>query len=399
MELLHEIDPDLLQKAADIAINRYPNLRVRLRRGVFWNFLEKNDRPLRIQPETAWPCAPLDSRAEDGYFLRILYYRCTISVEMFHALTDGTGAMEFLKTVVYHYLTLVGKTIPDQGMILQGDDLPDRHEQEDSFTRYYRPEKRPQPKEPKAFLLEGTHFEPAGCNVLSGEMQAEKIHAAAKRRNVTITAYLTAALILSIRDSCMDFGYLAPRRPVTVSVPVNLRTLFPSRTMRNFFAVANVCVPLKEEMGFEEILEKVCTELSEKTSRSHLERQIMQNVRLERNLAVKFVPLFLKKMILREAFLLRGENCKTITISNLGRVRLPEEMAAETACASLTLYPTEKSPVNCGVCTLGDSLIMTFNRTIMESDLIRRFFRFVMEDAGTQVKIRTNNWGYPHETM
>ena len=90
------------------------------------------------------------------------------------------------------------------------------------------------------------------------------------RRNVTITAYLTAALILAIRDSCMDFGYLSPRRPVTVSVPVNLRTLFPSRTMRNFFAVANVCVPLKEEMGFEEILEKVCTELSEKTSRSHL---------------------------------------------------------------------------------------------------------------------------------
>ena len=152
-------------------------------------------------------------------------------------------------------------------------------------------------------------------------------------------------------------------------------------------------------MGFDEILTEVRRELAAKSARPRLEELIAENVRLERNLAVKFVPLFLKKLILREAFNLRGENCKTITISNLGRIRMPADMAAEIARAQLILYPTFKSPANCGVCTFGDVLTFSFSRTILENDFIRQFFRFLADDAGVQIEIHSNNWGYPHETM
>lgn len=399
MELRREINPELLQKAAELAIQRYPVLQVKIRRGVFWNFFDQNERPLKVQPETAYPCAPLEPRANNGYFLRVLYYRCTISVEMFHSLTDGTGALEFLKTIVYQYLLFTGKEIRDEGLVIRPDDVPSRYEMEDSFTRYYRPVKVRRRKEPRAFRLEGTPFEPLGNNVLTGDMSAGQIHAAAKRRGATVTEYLTAALIQAIRESRMEYGYFQSRRPVTISIPVNLRAVFPSRTLRNFFGVANVCVSLREEMGFDEILTEVRRELAAKSARPRLEELIAENVRLERNLAVKFVPLFLKKLILREAFNLRGENCKTITISNLGRIRMPADMAAEIARAQLILYPTFKSPANCGVCTFGDVLTFSFSRTILENDFIRQFFRFLADDAGVQIEIHSNNWGYPHETM
>ena len=234
---------------------------------------------------------------------------------------------------------------------------------------------------------------------LAGDMSASAVHAAARRRGATVTEYLTAALIQAIRESRMDYGFFQARRPVTVSIPVNLRAVFPSRTLRNFFGVANVCVRLQEDMDFDDILWAVRQELQNKSARPRLEEMIAENVRLERNLAVKVVPLFLKKLILREAFNLRGENCKTITISNLGRLRLPEDMAAHVRRTRLVLYPTVKSPANCGVCTFGDILTFSFTRTILENDFIRQFFRFLQEDAGVEIEIHTNNWGYPNETM
>lgn len=38
------------------------------------------------------------------------YYRNRINLEVFHVLTDGTGAMNFLKTLVSNYLALAENT-------------------------------------------------------------------------------------------------------------------------------------------------------------------------------------------------------------------------------------------------------------------------------------------------
>lgn len=101
-----------------MALKRYPLLAVKLRRGVFWNFFDKNESPILIAEEMNYPCSPLVPKQNRGYFLRVLYYKQQISLEVFHALTDGTGAIEFLKTLLYQYFRLKGKEIDPQGIVL-----------------------------------------------------------------------------------------------------------------------------------------------------------------------------------------------------------------------------------------------------------------------------------------
>ncbi len=392
VRLKENVDPERLQSAAEMALKRYPLLAVKLRRGVFWNFFDKNESPILIAEEMNYPCSPLVPKQNRGYFLRVLYYKQQISLEVFHALTDGTGAIEFLKTLLYQYFRLKGKEIDPQGIVLLPGQVPEQSELDDSFRKYYKPVKKVRVKRQPSFRIVGTPLEPFGNNIVHGVFPAKALNSHAKSKGATLTEYLTACLIYAIYLSYLQYGL--QKEPVVISVPVNLRKLFPSKTLRNFFAVANIGATVDAEIGFDALLKRVSKEMKAKTSKEALQEIISDNVHLERNYGVKFVPLFLKNIVLKQAFNIQGENLKTITISNLGNIRFPADMAGEIEEVSVILYPTVKSPVNCGMCTFGDRLNISFARTIRESDMIFRFFKLIAEDSGLEPEIYSNDWGF-----
>ena len=51
--LWDEIDPELLQEAVLLAIQERPQFQVRIRRGIFWHYMEDTD----IQPVVTWSTA------------------------------------------------------------------------------------------------------------------------------------------------------------------------------------------------------------------------------------------------------------------------------------------------------------------------------------------------------
>src|SRR5690625_4332735 len=128
----------LLQKALDTVIKRFPTLAVRVRKGLFWDFMEDNEEKLIIQKETTYPCHPINPRENNGYLFRVVYFKQRISVEIFHSLTDGTGAVEFLKTLIYQYLTLQGEKLVVDGDVRFPDEVPSKFEIEDSFEKYFQ---------------------------------------------------------------------------------------------------------------------------------------------------------------------------------------------------------------------------------------------------------------------
>src|SRR5690625_4492863 len=92
-ELDEPIDPAILQRALDTTYDRYRLYHAVLRRAIFWYYLQDSDLRPTVEPDTKYTCAPIYDADRTGLLFRVLYHRQRIALEVFHALSDGTGAL------------------------------------------------------------------------------------------------------------------------------------------------------------------------------------------------------------------------------------------------------------------------------------------------------------------
>ena len=103
-ELKENVKPELLQAALEKTMEKYPLFQMVLRKGLFWFYLEHRDiRPI-VKEEKKPPCSRLYIPDKKNLLFQVSYYEKRINFEVFHALTDGTGAMHFLQELVSNYL-------------------------------------------------------------------------------------------------------------------------------------------------------------------------------------------------------------------------------------------------------------------------------------------------------
>lgn len=320
------VNSQVLQKALDRVIKRFPTLAVKPRKGIFWDFLEQNDKPLFIQEEKQYPCYPINPKNNNDYLVRVLYYQHRISVEIFHSLTDGYGAIEFLKSLIYQYLILQGEKITDVHDVLSPNAVPNKYEIEDGFEKYFQSYKQPQSREQTetALQIKGTPFEPPGVNVIHGVMQASKVNKFAKQLGSSVTELISAILIHAIYSETMKYGRYNEK--IIIALPVNLRRQFPSLTLRNFFTVINIGSYVNDETTLEKILETVFNQLRVKTKKQALQIEIDRYMQYQKKLSARLTPLRLKYFAMRYGFYHFGERSKTTTVSNLGNIKLPESI-------------------------------------------------------------------------
>ena len=98
--LKEEVDPDLLQQAVLSAIQDRPQFQVRIRRGIFWHYMEDTDILPQVTQESERICPLLYVPAKAMLHYQVTYFGKRINLELFHALSDGTGALEFLNIIV-----------------------------------------------------------------------------------------------------------------------------------------------------------------------------------------------------------------------------------------------------------------------------------------------------------
>lgn len=393
MILTEDVDPSVLQEALNVIVPRFPTLTVRVKKGLFWDYMEKNDAPLTVQEESNYPCAPIKPSESKGYLLRVLYYKRKVSLEVFHSLTDGTGAFEFLKTLVYQYLLYKKRDVSDDGFILLPEEQPSSKETEDSFNLYADKKLRNvfSNDDLPAYQIKGTEFNTAGINMIHGVMNAKKVSDYAKNLGTTLTGYLAALMIyivgVKIQSSKNDDKH------ITVAIPVNLRRQFPSETLRNFFSVANIGVTYDDNMNFSDIIDKVNTELTRRTQPDMLQKSINQHVYLQNSFFTRGVPVFLKYPAMRYGFNYIGERTKSLTMTNMGNVKLSESMMRYIDRVEIAIYTTRKSPVGFGVATINNVLTLTFSLSIEETDIVRDFLSELTKQTGADIEVHSNEWG------
>ncbi|MBQ3075008.1 MAG: alcohol acetyltransferase [Clostridia bacterium] len=322
--------------------------------------------------------------------LRVLYYENRVAVEFFHALTDGSGAMVFLKTLAAIYLEeRYGAVFYGSEGVLCPGDTPDEEELEDAFQRYAGPTAAKR-EMPYAFRLTGTPEPDGFLHVTRGTVSCAQILAAAKEKGVSLTTYLSAALCLCLEK--IQKRRVAPQKEkaVRVQIPVNLRKHFPSRTLRNFVAVYNVGMEKGEtDAEFDEILSRIHHQMALMNTPRNLRAVFTANVNSEKGMAIRLVPLFLKNIVMRAVFDRVGESLACLCLSNLGVVRLPDGMAEYVTGFDFIIGPQAKAPYNCGVVSYGDDLRIHLVRNTVQPELEKEFFSF-LSSRGLDVTLESN---------
>lgn len=381
--LKEEVEPELLQQALEEVLPWFEGFQVKLKRGFFWYYFENNKRTPYIEKEGDYPCRYIDPKSNQLFLFRVSYYEKRINLEVFHAVTDGMGAVNFLRELTYRYLQL------KRGMIAEksGPSPECVTGVEDSYLKNYKkiPHKRYSSK--AAYHLEGDYLAQGAENIIHGCVDLKKLKGVAKGKGVSITKYLVACLIWTIYEEYLEGK--PGKRHIGVNLPINLRAIFGSQTTSNFFAVTAIDYePEGESEPFDRILEIVSKQMDEKIVREKLEETISYNVSNEKKWYVRIIPLFIKWLALGVIFR-RNDRAHTITLSNIGPIAVDEEYRDDIEQFHLLIGVSERQNAKCGVCAYGQDVMITFTTVFGDSRLQDRFFS-KLEADGIPVEIETN---------
>ncbi len=389
--LTEDVDKAVLQAALDVTVRRFPSIAARLRRGAFWYYLQQLSYVPEIREESSYPLTRMSRKEICHCALRVIVYNRRIAVEVFHSLTDGSGAMVFLKTLLAEYLQQKHRiAIPAEKGVLGRLEAPSDEELEDSFQKYAGPISASR-KENNAWRLNGTPeldgFYHLTCFSVPVSAALEKAH----HYGVSLTAFLAAALLLALQNmQKLQVSNPKMRKSLKIQIPINLRNLFPSRTLRNFAMYTTPEIdPRLGEYTFEEICKIVHHHMGMDITPKRMAQRIAANVKAERLMAVKLMPLFLKNIVMKAAFDAVGEKKSCLSLSNLGMVQLPQVMMPYVQRMDFILGPQATMPHNCGALSFGDTLYINFIRNIQESTL-EYHFHCVLRDLGLPLQIQSN---------
>lgn len=383
-ELSEVVEPDILRRALDETLEIFPLYKSVLRKGLFWYYLETGSMLPDVKKESNPVCGRIYNEDRRSLLFRVFYYKNRISIEVFHALSDGAGALWFMKTLIYHYLTGRYQELFHKNKPLLDYDASITQKMDDSFLKHFSGKKALlNLNHPKAYRIRGTRREENRMQVIEGTMSVKELLNVAHEYNTTMTVYLTALFIYSIYK-----GMSARRKkhPVVLSVPVNLRQYFESETARNFFSTINVGYHFgNDSTDFEQVIKSVSDSFKKELTEERLKDHLNRLTALEYNVLTRVVPLIIKDVTLRIADKV-NERGITAALSNIGRITMPSEFTPYIR--QFAVYTSARRPQIC-ICSFGDNLVISFTSPFTDTDIQKTFFQ-TLTQKGLHIEIATN---------
>ena len=386
-QLKEKVDGEILQSALDQTMEKYPLFQAVLRKGLFWFYLEHRDIRAVVKQETEPPCSRLYIPDKKSLLFQVTYDKDRINFEVFHALTDGTGAMHFLQELVQNYLILAHPQ-DDLPRIENAEEVTHGDKEEDSFSQYYSSD-MPKNKEKKetAVKLKGEKLVHSDMHITEVVLSVKYIHQKARSYGASITVLLTAMMLCSIRE---EIPKNQQKRPVTLMIPVNLRNYFPSQSMTNFFGWIEVGYTFSETTTFEEVVADVKRQFEQELVKDKIAMHMNGYVRIEKNPFVRAVPLEIKKYFLMIGANL-GSRSITAVYSNIGIIRLPEEY--KEYIQHFGIFASPNSLQICS-CSYGDEMVVGFTSKILDDSIQRNFQRMLGEEQVAHRELKNEFPGY-----
>ena len=391
VSLSENVDVQVLQSALDVTVKRFPSIAARLRKGAFWYYLQQVESAPQICEEHSYPLVFMNREEMRKCAFRVIAYKNRIAVEYFHSLTDGNGALVFLKSLTAEYLEQKYRvSIPFENGVLDRRELPKEEELEDSFLKYAGnvPASR---KDTNAWHMSGEPQKDGFLNLTCFQIPVKPALELAHKHNATLTVFMSAVMMKALLNLQNEKNPNTKRQKrIKLLIPVNLRNLFPSNTLRNF---AMYTIPeLDPRLGaysFDEICKIIQHKMGTEFTEKHMSCVIATNVNDERNPLVRLIPLPLKNAVMKAIFDSVGEKKSCLTLSNLGQVKVPEAMAQYVRRFDFILGVQAAAPYNCGMLSYGDTIYINFIRNIQNAEL-ERHFHAVLQEMGLPTVVESN---------
>lgn len=379
-ELKEEVKEEILQEALNQTIQKYPVFLSVMRKGLFWHYLEKSELRPVVREEYKEPCSSLYVRDKKTLLFEVTYYKKRINFEVFHALTDGTGATEFLRELVKNYLYLIHEEDLEP-VELSNQYLTVKDQEDDSFSRYYDPDfPRKKKKKIRAVQIKkgGKGYEELQINEAS--MSVKELLGIAREKKVSMSVLLTAAFICAIHE---EMSRMQEKKPVILMVPVNLRKIFPSDSMLNFFGYIEPGYQFGGgKDSFEDVLEAVKLYFQENLSKEHMAGRMNELIAIEKHKILKRAPLELKNRCIRAGAKM-AEQEVTAVLSNMSVVKMPEDYAQYIE--KFGVYTSTNRTELC-ICSFQDTLSLGFTSRYDSTNIQRNFYR-ILKELGASVKV------------
>lgn len=384
-ELFEQVKPDILQQALTLTVEEFPHFLSVLRSGLFWYYLESSALRPTVHMENRRVCSPLYNRKKHGLLFDVSFYKKRINLEVYHALSDGTGVLHFLKTLICYYFILM---YPEQdNEVLYNNvkqELPFSGRTEDSFRKYSGKDKRTRPlKHLKAYRIKGEKTYRGNYHATEGIMSCDEVLKRAKEYNTTLTIFLSALLIKAIHQ---ERPKNKEHLPIVLTVPVDLRKYFPSDTVRNFFGNIRVSYSVhKDGERIEDIIQVIKKSFEEELTERKLNQRLNRLMAYEKNKILRVVPLFIKSLILKFVRKLSDME-ETVVFSNVGNVQLPDILASYIDRINVFV---STSGLQLCACSYEDHLSTTFSSVFLDTNVQRNFYRSLSE-MGIHIDVRCN---------
>jgi len=380
-----------LQMALDESLDEFPYFRSQLKKGFFWYWLEPSEASPRIQFDQGPPCRSFKIKHRNHLLIRILAKDKMISAEFMHVLCDGGGGMHFLQALIRRYGNHCGWDLDEKKIKLKESTGAIKEQMEDSYKKHFN-KYLPKPDSlSKAYHLPFKIDRKPVLKVTSFETNTSEIIKVSKKYNVSLTEFLASVYLYVLQRFYLQSSKRDQRKKdsiLRIEIPVNLRNIIPSKTLRNFalFIMPEID-PKLGEYSFEEITQVVHHYMQMETDKRQIMRIIRRNVGGEKNLMVRAIPLFLKIPVLLVAFSLFGPNLYSGLITNFGRSNVPADCLPYIN--RLRFYPPPPDPkikVSMAMVSHEEKLVFSFSNLTNTMKFEKKVIRF-LQNEGLTLKI------------
>ncbi len=389
-ELFESVEKNVLQRALDITIKNFPLYKYVLRRGLFWYYLESSDIRPKVQMESESVCAPIYIGLRSNLLFRVSYYKCRVNLEMFHVLSDGAGAIKFLRSLMFNYLTILYKK-RFAAVVLSNDASSISELMDDSYKKHYigrnafneMAEEEKKQIKVNAYKIHGTRTDEYRLSLIEGSMSVKAVLNEAHKYNTTLTIFITSLYIYSIYKSMSE---RRKAQPIVLTIPVNLRQFFESHTARNFFSTIHIGYNFaKDPDDLKLLIQSVADSFNNNLTVEKLNIQLYKFMAFERNPFARIIPLTMKDFFIRTAVKMY-DKYTTSNISNIGKIEMPPEF--NNLIREFSVCTSVRKP-QLTLCSYNDRLVISLSSPFKETDIQRTFFQMLSKE-GIDIEITSN---------